>query len=258
MQKSTKKATRYAELIEKCKSGGFGALTENEAAELFLCFAEYTNDASVLYEKLQDGDDPCSYFELTKDTLTKNRVSEKGAYLIADFPEIANRCLDSTSPDRRTLIRSRQDTAIRYEALKKVMQNRFLGAKEEKVMLLLLDEYGRVIYTDFVVQGSNDAVSINITKICSIAALKMADSAVIAHNHPSGSPVPSRADCEVTMKLAQALKAVGVVLLDHLIVTRRECESIRKFYDFYNTDLNYLRLVSSRLDYKEYSRKNRT
>jgi len=40
------------------------------------------------------------------------------------------------------------------------------------------------------------------------------------HNHPSGDPCPSPADIDATRKVAEALKAVGVTLHDHLIVGR--------------------------------------
>lgn len=52
------------------------------------------------------------------------------------------------------------------------------------------------------VQGRNGAASI-----------------VVAHNHPSGDPSPSNADIEVTHRLVDACRTVGVDLLDHLILT---------------------------------------
>ena len=43
-------------------------------------------------------------------------------------------------------------------------------------------------------------------------------SAVIAHNHPSGIPIPSKVDISTTIKLKDSLRAVGIILLDHIIV----------------------------------------
>ena len=56
-------------------------------------------------------------------------------------------------------------------------------------------------------------------EIC-VRALELQASAVIAvHNHPSSDPNPSRADIDMTNRLRDALKTIGVTLLDHLIVT---------------------------------------
>ena len=45
-----------------------------------------------------------------------------------------------------------------------------------------------------------------------------ASSIIVAHNHPSGDPAPSREDIEITKKLAEAGKMIGIELLDHVIL----------------------------------------
>jgi DNA repair protein RadC len=50
---------------------------------------------------------------------------------------------------------------------------------------------------------------------------------VVVHNHPSGDPTPSNADIEATRKVAEALKAIGVALHDHLIVGRTGHASLK-------------------------------
>ena len=50
---------------------------------------------------------------------------------------------------------------------------------------------------------------------------------VMAHNHPSGDATPSVADREATRRVARALDALGVRLLDHLVVTRNGATSFR-------------------------------
>jgi DNA repair protein RadC len=45
-----------------------------------------------------------------------------------------------------------------------------------------------------------------------------ASSIIVAHNHPSGDPTPSREDIEITKKLAEAGKMIGIELLDHVII----------------------------------------
>lgn len=52
-------------------------------------------------------------------------------------------------------------------------------------------------------------------------ALELSSAAVvIAHNHPSGDPTPSKEDVAITKRVAQALSAIDVKLLDHIIIAR--------------------------------------
>ena len=45
---------------------------------------------------------------------------------------------------------------------------------------------------------------------------------ILVHNHPSGDATPRRADIEMTKKIAAAAEPLGIVLHDHLIITRSE------------------------------------
>jgi len=47
------------------------------------------------------------------------------------------------------------------------------------------------------------------------------------HNHPSGDPMPSAADLEMTRRIRDALRAVGIELHDHLIIARKGHASFR-------------------------------
>jgi DNA repair protein RadC len=50
------------------------------------------------------------------------------------------------------------------------------------------------------------------------ALRELAAAIIVAHNHPSGDPEPSMEDIEVTKRLSEAGKLLGVPLLDHIIV----------------------------------------
>ena len=56
-----------------------------------------------------------------------------------------------------------------------------------------------------------------------------AEAFLVAHNHPSGNPKPSRDDVEMTRKLMAGAELLGVRLLDHLIIGSPECEDGRGF-----------------------------
>ena len=61
-------------------------------------------------------------------------------------------------------------------------------------------------------------MEISIHKIVEYALLNKASGIVIAHNHPNGIAIPSSADIETTMKLAETLTVFHIKLLDHIIV----------------------------------------
>lgn len=64
-------------------------------------------------------------------------------------------------------------------------------------------------------------------------ALQTASSAiVVAHNHPTGSLVPSNEDIEMTRQLAEGAKLLGIRLVDHLIITRDGYASITERMQF--------------------------
>lgn len=68
-------------------------------------------------------------------------------------------------------------------------------------------------------QGGAHHVSISSREIL-LAALDMrAPAIILAHNHPSGSPIPSEADILFTRKVSRACNVIGILLLDHIIVT---------------------------------------
>jgi DNA repair protein RadC len=54
-----------------------------------------------------------------------------------------------------------------------------------------------------------------------------ASALILVHNHPSGNPEPSRADIEITRRIAEAGRLLGVTVHDHVIVGREGHVSLR-------------------------------
>jgi DNA repair protein RadC len=75
--------------------------------------------------------------------------------------------------------------------------------------------------------ASCDSCDLPIRAIAKEALAFDAAAVVMAHNHPSGDAAPSMADREATRMLARALDALGIRLLDHLVVTRAGITSFR-------------------------------
>ena len=92
------------------------------------------------------------------------------------------------------------------------------GADREHCLSVLLDTKHRVIRTVTVSIGSIDHTFMTPHGIFRDALLGNAAAVILAHNHPSGDPEPSRDDERVTRRLVEAGRLVGVEVLDHLVV----------------------------------------
>lgn len=95
----------------------------------------------------------------------------------------------------------------------------FIGKREENVYLLCLDSKKTPVYGRMLCTGGAAAATLDIRQVLSVVAAVQAKYVVLAHNHPSGCAIPSEADLQTTVQLRRALDQVGVVLLDHLIVS---------------------------------------
>ncbi|ATO26985.1 DNA repair protein RadC [Bacillus atrophaeus] len=100
-----------------------------------------------------------------------------------------------------------------------------------QLMKLLLADKDREHFIVASLDTKNQPVSINVCHIGSLnasivhprevmksAILSNAASIIVGHNHPSGKAEPSKEDIEVTKRLAEAGKIIGIDVLDHIIV----------------------------------------
>jgi len=104
----------------------------------------------------------------------------------------------------------------------------FVEGAEEKLVVLYLDSARRLIEVDEHPVGGADGTALPMRAIFAAGLRHGAEGLVIAHNHPSGNPEPSRADIEATRRLAEVAAALGIRLHDHLIFAGGECCSFRE------------------------------
>lgn len=114
--------------------------------------------------------------------------------------------------------------ASRNEALKtveecgKYLLPLFYGRRNEMVYLLCLDAKCKVLSCKMLGEGSVNSAGVPIRRIVETALAANASAVVLAHNHPSGLAFPSEADIQTTHRVAVALDAVEIMLLDHIVV----------------------------------------
>ena len=104
---------------------------------------------------------------------------------------------------------------------------RFLGRTEEAVLLVCLDNRGKVLSSNFISTGGTvNASSVTLRTIVEEAVRCGATGIVLGHNHPKGFAIPSAQDLAVTRAIAEQLRAIGVALVDHIIVSRDDFVSM--------------------------------
>jgi DNA repair protein RadC len=104
------------------------------------------------------------------------------------------------------------------DAVKQYIRLHIGGEKVEVFCVMYLDAQNRVIAFDKLFTGTLTQTSVYPREIVRAALTHNASAAILAHNHPSGSVNPSRADQDLTQTLKAALALVDVRVLDHVIV----------------------------------------
>ncbi|CAB3630290.1 hypothetical protein HMPREF3069_23625 [Achromobacter xylosoxidans] len=94
--------------------------------------------------------------------------------------------------------------------------------------VMFLDAQLRMIAFEEMFRGTLSETSVYPREVVKAAIRHNAHSILIAHNHPSGSAQPSRADIEVTRRLKEAVGLVNVSLVDHVIVAAGSGHSMSK------------------------------
>jgi len=97
----------------------------------------------------------------------------------------------------------------------------------ERVRVLYLDTRNRLIEDHHVGDGSIDEAAIHPREVIRKALDIGATALILVHNHPSGSPQPSRADIQITGRIAEAGRLLGVAVHDHVIVGREGHVSLK-------------------------------
>ena len=97
----------------------------------------------------------------------------------------------------------------------------------EHVRVIYLDQKNQLIKDEAIRGGGVSSVPVNPRDIVKRAIVLDAQSIILAHNHPSGDPSPSAADVELTLEIKRAVQAVGMRLIDHLIIGQSGHVSLR-------------------------------
>lgn len=146
-----------------------------------------------------------------------NGIGSAGAARIAAAFELGRRVVD--------LVHHRQ-VLSRPEDVYRVLAPRFAGLTQELFVAVGVDIRNGLLDVVEVGRGSIASVEVHPREVFRPLIRMAAAGAVIVHNHPSGDPTPSREDLELTRRLRQVGRVIGIPVVDHVVIGDRQYCSI--------------------------------
>lgn len=208
-------------LRERFLNGGAAALADYELLELLLCQALPRADVKPLAKNLI------------------NRFGSFAAVMAAEPAQLME--IDGVKEAATVAIKTVHAAALLMQR-QQVLDQPVLGSwksvldychsvmahdQNEQFRLLFLDGKNALIADEVQSRGTVNHAPVYIREVVKRTLTLGASSIIMAHNHPTGDPTPSRDDIEMTRAVKLALEQVGVQVHDHIIIGRKGHASLR-------------------------------
>jgi DNA repair protein RadC len=196
------------------------------------------SDAELLAILLRTGPKGESILELTRRWLEETGGLPGLAAL--DLPELQRR--RGIGPSKATIVAAalelgrrlahaqaeKRDLLDRPELAAALLARRHAGERVEVFGCLTLDSRHRLVREHVLHRGARTHADVEPAEVFRVAIADNAHGVVVWHTHPSGDPTPSEDDLALTRQLAAAGKALGIRVLDHLVVAGGGHVSLRQ------------------------------
>jgi len=191
---------------------GLDAFEDHQVLEMLLFYCIPMRDTNELaHRMIREFGSLSGLFEADPEDICKRcGVSENTAILVSMVPSLARRYLKGKWGNKPVLNSSAK--AGEYAV------SLFAGRIYEAFFVICLDTQNRVNYAALVHEGTINEAPVYPRLIVETVLRHQANSVILAHNHPGGSLAPSNADIEITKKIAAAIEAISVKVIDHIIV----------------------------------------
>ena len=137
-------------------------------------------------------------------------ISPRAARAIAAAMELVHRWATETRPVGRAF-RSGRDFYDQYRL-------KLRDLKKEVFVAVLLDQKHRFLADEVCSEGSLTSSLVHPREVFRRAVRESAAAVAFVHNHPSGDPTPSGHDLDITQRLFEVSKLIGIRMLDHVII----------------------------------------
>ena len=185
---------------------------------------------SMLHKNADMGDEmrlvresyPSAVFFLETTSFLKEKLGfiQPDAFYYAMIPGIARYIVQEHFGERPRL--------NRLDRMSDYLKQLYRGLYKERFYGVLLDATGRKIETVLISNGTTSAALFDMKRLLSRVVQRHARAVVLCHNHPRGTPDPSLEDVQCTLKAMKALEAMGVALVDHIIIAYNRAISMRE------------------------------
>ncbi len=210
-----------ARLRKRLLEGGAEALADHEVIEYLLMTAIPRRDTKPIARTLlKQFGSLAGVFNADPAALAQHPGMGETSAAALRIVALAARRLARTQATERPMLSS-------WQALIDYLMIDMAHLTVERVRVLYLDTKNRLIRDEHVSDGSIDEAAIHPREVIRRALDLGAAAIIIVHNHPSGSPEPSRADIQITNRIAEAGRLLGISVHDHVIIGREGHVSLK-------------------------------
>jgi DNA repair protein RadC len=207
-------------------------MTENRMLPVQKCLAGFEirelSDIELVAAILGSGTRDLHVFELAARLFSRfdglSGIYDAGIRELSKIDGIGNvksiRLLSSLEAGRR-IVREINRTNLCDSPLSvwKLILSEFSCSRREEFRVLVLDNKNRLIRNARTSVGTVSEAIVHPREVFRDAIRESGSAVILVHNHPSGVLTPSREDIDVTKRIMEAGKIIGITLLDHLIVS---------------------------------------
>lgn len=200
---------------ERFLAGGLDGFSDHEVFELILFYAIPRRDVNELSHRLVEhfGSFRAVFDADYAELCSVEGIGENAATLIKLVAETFRRY--ALSDDNNPFI---------YDSLEKIGEyavKLYVGVSVEKLYAMLFDNKMMLLDTVMLAEGAVNSVRVSTRTIAEKALKKNASSIILIHNHPNGTPYPSKEDKSFSTYLKELLANFDITLIDHIIVSGR-------------------------------------
>ena len=210
-----------ARLRQRLLDGGAEALADYEVLEFLLFAGMRQGDTKPIAKALLDR------FGSLAGVLN---TSPAALQQVKGVGETSAAALKSVAIAARRMARSEvseKPILSSWQALLDYLQIDMAHLTVERVRVLYLDTKNRLMDDHHVGDGSIDEAAIHPREVIRRAMDLGSSALILVHNHPSGNPEPSKADIQVTQRISEAGRILGITVHDHVIIGREGHVSLR-------------------------------
>lgn len=206
---------------EKALRYGVSSLSNHELLALLISCGYIDYSASdVAYQMLSESGGLLNLsLKTIHDLLSIKGIGESKAIRILSCFELAKR-LERTRINNQIYLLTTESVFLKYRSM-------FSLCQKEHVYIVILDKKKRVLHEASLYLGTSREVNCSALEIAQQVIIHNGSCFYLLHNHPSGNYQPSEQDILFTTELINTSKKLGIMLLDHLIISEKGYFSFR-------------------------------